>query len=380
MTLKTTAFLCITLCASGALNGTSAQDSDPISANLTYKGEVWNVASGGLQSGTRYLQNIDLSLDIDLSTFGVNNSSIYFQGLINNRAELSGDLVGDAQVISNIDNGEVYRLYEAWYQYDGAKARIKTGLIDLNSEFDVIDPAGLFINSSHGIGPDFSQTGENGPSIFPSTSLAALIEWKLSEKLTFSTGIFDAVPNDPNNPKKHKISLNDGALFVGEINYRSENGFRLALGSYGYTAKFDPLIAGTPKHLRAGLYGIIEGPLSENTSAWLRVGSSDNSVNQFSHYIGGGVVMTDPFGTTGGDQLGFAVGNAINGPHFKAQERIAGNTPAAAETTFELTYRRALSKIFTIQPDIQYVVNPSGLKNTKNALVLGVRLESTFDF
>ena len=378
MTLKTTVLLCATLCASSAA---TAQDSDPISGNLTYKGEVWNVASGGLQKGTRYLQNIDLSLAIDLSAYGVKNSSVYFQGLSNNRTELSSDLVGDAQVISNIDNGEVYRLYEAWYQYDGAKARFKTGLVDLNSEFDAVETGGLFINSSHGIGPDFSQTGENGPSIFPSTSLAAVVQFKFSDKLSLSGGVFDAVPNDPANPKKQKISLNDGALFVGEINYHSKKGLRLVLGSYGYTAKFEPLLAGgAPKQLRAGFYGIVEGSLSDKVNAWLRVGSSDSSVNQFSHYIGGGVVITDPFGTVDGDQLGLAFGNAINGTSFKTSERLSGNTPAAAETTFELTYRRTLNKVFTVQPNIQYVINPAGLKNTNNALVLGVRLESSFDF
>ena len=36
------------------------------------------------------------------------------------------------------------------------KVSVLTCLYNLNSEFDVIETAGLFINSSHGIGPDYS--------------------------------------------------------------------------------------------------------------------------------------------------------------------------------------------------------------------------------
>src|SRR3546814_3364842 len=41
--------------------------------------------------------------------------------------------------------------------------------------------AGLFIGSPHGIGTDFAQSGQNGPSIFPSTSLAARVQWAPAE-------------------------------------------------------------------------------------------------------------------------------------------------------------------------------------------------------
>lgn len=49
---------------------------------------------------------------------------------------------------------------------------MRIGLYDLNSEFDALDDAGLFINSAFGVGTDIGLTGVNGPSIFPVTSLA----------------------------------------------------------------------------------------------------------------------------------------------------------------------------------------------------------------
>ena len=70
------------------------------------------------------------------------------------------------------------KLYEAWFEQTLFDDRLsfKAGLYDLNTEFDVVETAGLFINSSHGIGPDFSQSGVNGPSIFPTTSLGIRVK------------------------------------------------------------------------------------------------------------------------------------------------------------------------------------------------------------
>lgn len=73
----------------------------------------------------------------------------------------------------SIDADNTWKIYEAWFQQKlfGDNLSILTGLFDLNSEFDLIETAGLFLNSSQGIGSNFSQTGLNCPSIFPNTSL-----------------------------------------------------------------------------------------------------------------------------------------------------------------------------------------------------------------
>lgn len=54
-----------------------------------------------------------LSIGVDLNRYGIPGGSIFLYGLTNNRAELSGDLIGDFQTVSNIDNGQVFRLFEA---------------------------------------------------------------------------------------------------------------------------------------------------------------------------------------------------------------------------------------------------------------------------
>ena len=47
---------------------------------------------------------------------------------------------------------------------------------------------------------------------------------------------------------------------------------------------------------------------------------------------------------------------------------------AAAETGFELTYADPVAPFLTVQPDLQYVVNPSGRRAVGDAVVVGLRL------
>ncbi len=44
------------------------------------------------------------------------------------------------------------------------------------------------------------------------------------------------------------------------------------------------------------------------------------------------------------------------------------------ETVLELTHTMPLTPWLTVQPDIQYVINPSGRSSTKNALVIGAQI------
>ena len=87
---------------------------------------------------------------------------------------------------------------------------ILAGLYDLNSEFDVIENAGLFLNSSHGIGADFAQSGENGPSIFPSTSLTARLKIQPFKHFYIQAAALDGIPGNPDVDHGTHVHLGDG--------------------------------------------------------------------------------------------------------------------------------------------------------------------------
>jgi porin len=373
--------LLIALSSSIAIAG---EEDRPFIFSAVYTGEAWSNARGGMKKGTRYLHNIDLTLEADLSFAGLEDTTLFVYGLHTNSPEFSGDLVGDAQTVSNIDNSEAFRLYEAWIdkQFADGVLSLKAGLIDLNAEFDVNETGGLFINSSHGIAPEFSQTGANGPSIFPSTSLAVRAQYAPNDNWSFRFGAFDAVPNDPNRPKHMKISWSQGTLFVGEVIHVTDNGIRVNLGGWGYTSEFQPILSIDKVGNNIGGYGLIEGPIyrepgeeDQGLSGFIRVGYANERINQFSHYIGAGVVYTGPCKSRDEDQIGFALAAAGNGDDFKGATRLAGDAPNDYETNLELSYRAQLTDWLAVQPDIQYIINPGAVSGLRDALALGIRLE-----
>jgi len=350
-----------------------------INLAAVYTGDVWRNTTGGIQTGTRYLSNIDLQLEAPLA-----GGTLFLYGLHTNHSVLSEDLVGDVQVVSNIDSTHVFRMYEAWYYHElGTEAStIKAGLIDLNSEFDAIEPAGLFINSSHGIGPDFSQTGENGPSIFPSTSLGIEVEIIPDDLWHLRLAIFDAVPNDPEDPNSEKISLREGALFLGEVNYLPKPGMRLAAGAWSYTSGFETIDnPDIHEHGNWGAYTFISSNLytaddGTGLTGWFRFGYADHTdINMLKYYLGAGTVYTGLFAARPDDQLGLALGTAFIGDTAKQVARLAGEPVQNAELNIELTYRAQVTNWLAIQPDIQYVIHPGIIGGLDNALVIGLRFE-----
>ena len=45
---------------------------------------------------------------------------------------------------------------------------------------------------------------------------------------------------------------------------------------------------------------------------------------------------------------------------------------------FEATYEIAITPWWSIQPDLQWIINPSGVTGSPNALVLGLRTSVAF--
>lgn len=150
----------------------------PVTLLAVYVADLRANVSGRIAGGTRYLDNLDLQVAIDadrlVGRYGARLFLYGLYGLSDNGASLSGDLIGDAQGVSNIETGvPASRLFEARVEQNvGGNASVKIGLYNLNSEFDTAQSGRMLLVSAHGIGQEFAQPGRRGPSIFPVTSLA----------------------------------------------------------------------------------------------------------------------------------------------------------------------------------------------------------------
>lgn len=349
-------------------------DDDKPSADLRYTTDIMGVATGGERRRIRWMGRLDLDLDSGTDLFGLKGAHAHADIFLLHGGGFSERDAGDAQVVSNIDAPYALRPFEAWVEAPlGGGVRAKAGLIDLNSEFDVQSVGALFLNSSFGIAPDYSQSGLNGPSIFPVTSLGVVVAVE-KPRWAVRAAIFDAVPGDPNHPHRALPGPFDrgGALLSSEGEVKVGSGGELQLGAWFYTDRFARL-DGNDRGRSAGAYVQYEQTIigDEKTGAlrgWLRAGRAAADVNEIGLYVGGGFSWG-----TDGRSYGIAVAHARLGDPAVRALALGLMPHRRAETTLELTATRRLTEWLQVQPDVQYVRHPSW-GAASDALVLGLRL------
>lgn len=370
-----------------------AEAQEPIIQNLetgfTYSGDVYANLAGGLETGVRYMDNIDIEAGFDIK-----DASFFFYGLGNQGNSIS-EIVGDVQTVSNIDSENSWRLYEAWVNkpLPSIKSSVLIGLYDLNSEFDVVNAGGLFINSSHGIGPDFSSSGITGPSIFPLTSLTARLKINPFSGVTLKFAVLDAVPSDPENTKGTSVYLrkSEGALLISEISISKSGSntaslldrgvnektpYRLVLGGWKYTEERTGWL--DEPESDHGLYAIGEITLQNGLSFFGRVGATNRDINRFNYYLGAGLTYSGLFKQRPDDLLGLTVALPINSDDFVLVEERKGNDYSKNELNVEFTYLLTLSEHVSLQFDTQYIQHPNQAPGIEDAFVVGIR--SVFGF
>ncbi|MDH4229870.1 MAG: carbohydrate porin [Nitrospirota bacterium] len=365
----------------------SSMTDKGITFEAVYTGEYFVETSGGVAHGDGYLDNRDISLELDAETLWGWHGATWFFYALGNDGNSPSRFVGDAQATSNIETGVyTWKLYEAWLEQKfGEGTSAKLGLIDLNSEFDVTETAGLFLSSSHGIGPDFSQSGLGGPSIFPTTSLALRLETHFGENAYLRAGMFDGVSGDLNNPKGTQVELHPGkegwlvtveaGLQQGLDEDDTRPFHKYALGYWTYTEDVPATdtVTGNPE-TGSGFYAIADRALGDNLSAFLRLGMASDKAYGIGSYVGTGAVLTGVFGED--DQLGLGIAHAIIG------DTLAQSVPAPglenAETSIELTYCTQIAPWLTVQPDVQHVFAPAADPTLDDATIVSLRFEAAF--
>lgn len=356
----------LSLFAADALASTREDQSTEFAAS--YIGEGWSVREGGLATGERYLDHLDVSVTTDLErAIGWRGATFFAQGVYNNGESLTDDLVGDLQAVSNIDGGGPARIHQLWLEQRFAGASVLAGLYDINGEFDTTETGGLFINGSHGMGADFGQSGANGPSIYPVTGLAVRGSVEVAEGWTVRAAVAEGDPGDVDDAPSLRLTSDEGALLVLETAYENAGG-KFAVGGWRYTAEFEPISGGAPGSGNGGFYALAERKLGERLAGFVRAGVADDTFNPIKAYVGGGVSLTGPIAARPDDQIGVAIAWAELGEPFRMTEGLADR-----EVVLEMTYRAVINDHVSLQPDVQYVFNPGGRDD--DALIVGLRFE-----
>lgn len=344
-----------------------------------------SVVSGGVEQRGGWLGNLDLVTNLEGSRIGWRggSASLYVLG---NAGDQPSAWAGDLQVTNNIEAPEAIRVFEAFVEqelFDG-RLRLLAGLRDLNADFHVVENGGLFLNSSHGIGVEFSQTGENGPSIFPNSALTLRASMNPREGLGLRFAVIDAVANDPERPQDTRIRVgrDEGALLTSEIELFDAVDaaeWRAVLGAWSYTRGVVDLRARPRDGTRVtttgdrGLYGIVEGRLATvgdevRIDGFARLGFANGNAYMIERGWGAGLVASGLLGRAD-DALGVALAVA-DGRSFEGL--------AFTETLLEATYDWVIDEHLEFRGDVQWVDQIDLPGSPANALVVTLRTTLVF--
>lgn len=406
------------------MSGAVAQQVEPASEEpesppatrleVSYTGDVVANLRGGYARDVLYLDNVDVAATLDLERLvGWRRTTLFVYGL-GNQGDQPTALVGDVQGTDNIETVNAWRIYEAFLQrrFLAERLSILAGLYDLNSEFDVLESALVFMNSSFGMGADFALSRSQGPSTFPFTSLGVRARALPHDQWYVQAAALDGVPGDPANPRAgpFRFASNDGLLLVAEtgwlINRRAWRQSaalqqerlrqrrvsrtasvpyrgKLGLGLWYYTARFDGIDpASGSRRGNMGAYLLAQWRFyherndpDQGLRGFLRLGMTGDEINRIAAYTGGGLVVTGLLPRRAFDQFGVGMAVAHNGPAYKRMQRRASVPVEAAEITLEATYSALVFSWLTLQGDVQYVLNPNTDPLLENALVTAIRMQ-----
>jgi len=195
--------------------------------------------------------------------------------------------------------------------------------------------------------------------IYPTAGLGAMTTWN-SGRWTHRTGIFQADPRD------RSTTFDRGFLLLDEVNFRVSATTTYKVGAWRYHPR-DPPSAPLPETTWGG-YAIVEHALNGTGAdapvAFLRVGWSPPKASAVPLGFQVGMLIPAPFTARPDDQLSLGI----------ARASLRG---LGLETAYEVTYVLTLSAHVSLQPDLQFVDNPSGAY--PQAIVGTLRLHIGFD-
>lgn len=379
MSSNTFLFLFVLCLLSGSLVSAQSSNKETVFEGV-YTLDLASNLKGGLDQGSAYLGNIDLMFTFDTEKFGFWKNGRFFVYLLNNHGNSLSDLIGDFQVVNNIEANPNSRLYEFWYEHHLENIKITIGQHNLNSIFAISKSGLFFINSSFGIQPDISANVST--SIFPLAALGAIISLKINSNLQFNNGVYDGDPgSETSNPNSLKWSLNktDGAFFIHELVYEKKKDssvnsiFKLGLWNHIQKQIFD----GFEQYNSQGIYFIGEKKIFQleddvkRVNFFSQVGFSLNQYNPVKSYWGGGFVYHGIFSNHENDAGGIAIAHSRFSDYYQSQFSM---DKLQSETALEISYEFVFSNPLVLKPNVQYIINPGTNTSIPNALMALVRM------
>jgi len=349
-----------------------------LALGLTYTGEpFWNL-HGGIQTtgGAVYEGLLDLYVEFSTQAAGLWKGGSLFLLFQNKHGEdISPEYVGAFQLVTDMEAPNFTQISELWYRQSFLDDRIwvKVGKQDANDDFAGVASGLEFINPSGGFSPTIPLAS------YPDQDLGVVLGFAPMPVVSIKLGVYSGDP-DGNLSLKGAFTGLEGPMVLVEPGLHYEIGGRPGdLGIGGWfngtdIAKFEKDLQDPETVSEAygwyltwdqKLWSLQPGDMEDVEGIWIfgQYGWAPPDRSAAEHYLGGGVEVSGLIPGRGEDVFG------VGFFHVWFSEEL--DLSKKTETAIEFFYKIQLFGFLNLQPDLQYIINPSG--HYPDALALGVR-------
>nr|WP_312932594.1 carbohydrate porin [Pseudomonas sp.] len=409
----------------GDWNGTrSALQAQGYDFTLGYTGEMGSNLHGGYDHDrtARYSDQFTFGSHLDLEKIlGWHATDVQFTVTERSGQNISNDRINDPRVGGFTSaqevwgRGQTWRLTQLWIrqQYLDGALDLKFGRFGEGEDFN------SFPCDFQNLAFCGSQVGNWVGGIWynwPVSQWALRVRYHLNDTLYAQVGVFEQNPSNLETGNGFKLSGSgtQGAVMPIELVWSPMvNGLKgeYRAGYYYSSASAKDVLK--DEHVQpAALSGAAYRSSASKHGLWLGVQQQvsaqasdrsrgltlfanatlhDKKTNAIDHYLQAGLVYRGPFDARPKDDVGFAVAGVHVNPAYRKNARLANQASAIddyqnpgflpvqdTEYSAELYYGIHLANWLTVRPNLQYIRHPGGVSQVDDALVAGLKLQSSF--
>jgi porin len=362
-----------------------------INPTVYYATDLQASVAGGLRRGEAYAGQLNVEIDANLEKLaGLSGLRFDVSGAWSSGTDLSLD-IGNTFTVAQYFEGRQVRLANMYFEqslFDGRLA-LKAGRFSTGSDFLTSPIDFSFVNEA--LNPILLAVQENVPGVTadPNVTWGGRVAVRPTPALSLSAGAFYSDPTLNQltaNGTEFGITSAAGYFVVGEVSYlvHAENNAPGLPGRYrlgGYYDSNQYVSLSNPGHQQTGNYGLYV--MGEQMVFREGGPGSAQGLSLFGALIYTPTASINPlpwFGSAGASYRGLLPARDRDTAAFALyyggfSRYLHGQT---YELVLEWTYLIALGRRLTVQPDVQYVINPGGVSSVGNAVVLGAQVAIEF--
>ena len=390
-----------------------------IDIKADYVGEVGANLHGGYNDDktARYSDQFGLGVALDLQKlWGWDNTQAKIQLTNRNGQNISNDRVGDPRAGTLSSSQEVYgrghmvRLTQLWIQHqflDG-KLDVKAGYFGEGEDFNT------FPCEFQNLAFCGSQVGNWATNLWynwPVSQAALRVKYNITPELYAQIGAYNQNPSQLEHGNGFKLSGSGtkGTVLPVELVWSpkvNDLPGEYRVGYYKSTAPADDVKVnitndGQDYRVRDSKHGywfVVQQQLTSHNgdaSRGLHIAANatfhDKQTNIVDNYQSLMFVYKGPFDARPKDYIGIGAARIhVNDDVKKSAELINASIGATdysdplytplrnTEYNYELNYGFHVTNWLTVRPNLQYITHPGGVDQVDNALVAGLKIQSTF--